>query len=74
MQITVKLFATLRNNRFKIEVHEYREGSTILQVAEALEIPKEELALTLINGISLEVDHVLKDWDTLAIFPPVGGG
>lgn len=74
MQITVKLFATLRNNRFKIEVQEYPEGYTILQVAEALEIPKEELALTLINGISLEVDHVLKDGDTLAIFPPVGGG
>ncbi|MBS3900814.1 MAG: MoaD/ThiS family protein [Dethiobacter sp.] len=74
MQITVKLFATLRNNRFKIEVHEYPEGSTILQVAEALEIPKEELALTLINGISLEVDNALKDGDTLAIFPPVGGG
>lgn len=74
MQITVKLFATLRNNRFKVDHRQYPEGVTILQVAEDLEIPKEELAITMINGILLEVDHVLKDGDVLAIFPPVGGG
>ena len=74
MKLTVKLFATLRTNRFKIADQEYPDGFTILQVAEALEIPKEELALTLVNGISVETDHILQEGDTLAIFPPVGGG
>ena len=74
MQLTVKLFATLRNDRFKIETMEFEEGSTIAQVAQALNIPEEELALTLVNGILVKKDNTLKDGDTLAIFPPVGGG
>lgn len=74
MQITVKLFATLRTNRFKINTMEFPEETTILAVAAALDIPREELALTLVNGISVEDSHTLKDGDTLAIFPPVGGG
>ena len=74
MQITVKLFATLRTNRFKVETRQYPAGTTIVQVAEDLDIPKEELAITMVNGILLEIDHVLQDGDTLALFPPVGGG
>ncbi|EEG76647.1 thiamineS protein [Dethiobacter alkaliphilus AHT 1] len=74
VQITVKLFATLRNNRFKVDIREYPEGTTVLQVAEDLEIPEEELAITMVNGILLDVKHVLQDGDTLALFPPVGGG
>ncbi|MDW7649830.1 MAG: MoaD/ThiS family protein [Bacillota bacterium] len=74
MQITVKLFATLRTNRFKAENREYPEGSTVLDVANDLDIPKEELAITMVNGIILEPETVLQDGDTLSIFPPVGGG
>jgi sulfur carrier protein len=74
MKVSVKLFATLRNNRFKIKELEYPEGTTILQVAEDLEIPREELALTMVNGILVDVDHVIQEGDALAIFPPVGGG
>lgn len=45
-----------------------------MDVAAALDIPKEELALTLVNGIFVEAGHALEDGDTLAIFPPMGGG
>lgn len=74
MQITVKLFATLRINRFKISTLEVPEGATILDVASACGLAEKELALTLVNGQSVEVSHALKDGDTLSIFPPVGGG
>lgn len=74
MRITVKLFATLRHNRFKVAEREYPEGATIAAVAEELEISREELALTMINGILVPVEHILRDGDTLSIFPPVGGG
>jgi molybdopterin converting factor small subunit len=74
VQVTVKLFATLRTNRFKVKVLDYSSGTTILDVARDLDIPKEELALTLVNGISVEVDHEIRDGDTLSLFPPVGGG
>jgi sulfur carrier protein len=74
VQITVKLFATLRNNRFKSETRDYPEGTTVLDVAKDLEIPKEELAIIMINGIILEPQQELTEGDTLSIFPPVGGG
>lgn len=74
MQITVKLFATLRTGRFKTEVREYPQGTSVFDVAEDLQISKEELALMLVNGISIESGHILQNKDTLAIFPPVGGG
>jgi sulfur carrier protein len=74
MKITVKLFATLRINRFVIDTFEFPEGTTILDVADALGIPKEALALTMVNGIPMEDSHILKDGDKLSIFPPVGGG
>lgn len=74
MKVTVKLFATLRNNRFKVAEREYPEGTTIMDVANDLEIPREELALTMINGILVDVENELADRDVLALFPPVGGG
>jgi len=74
VKLTVKLFATLRHNRFKVQELEFADGSTIAQLAAALDLPPEELALTLVNGTSVEKNHILQDGDTLAIFPPVGGG
>jgi molybdopterin converting factor small subunit len=74
VKLTVKLFATLRLNRFKVQEMEFTDGMTIDQVARELEIPPAELALTLVNGLSVDTGHVLRDGDTLAIFPPVGGG
>ncbi len=74
MKITVKLFATLRTGRFKAESREYAPGTTVAGVARELNIPREELALILINGRSAEPDSELSDGDTLSLFPPVGGG
>ncbi len=74
LQITIRLFASLRTNRFKEEKREYPQGATIADVAEDLGIAKEELALTLVKGHSVSVDYELNNNDTLSIFPPSGGG
>ncbi len=74
MEVTVKLFATLRNGRFKTETRCYGPGTTIRQVAGELKIPLEELSLTLLNGQTALPDQELSDGDTLSLFPPVGGG
>ncbi|MBT9167405.1 MAG: hypothetical protein DDT19_00734 [Syntrophomonadaceae bacterium] len=73
-KVTVKLFATLRHNRFKVAEREYSAAPTILAVAEELGIPREELALAMVNGVLVSGEQVLQDGDTLSIFPPVGGG
>lgn len=74
MRVHVRLFATLRHNRFKTSDLDVPVGATVLQVAEMLKIPREELALILINGKNAEPEQTLQENDTLSLFPPVGGG
>lgn len=74
MRVTVKLFATFRDGRFKVEERVLPEESTVLAVLEPLNILPEEIAICLVNGRNVNEQHVLKDGDTLALFPPVGGG
>jgi molybdopterin converting factor small subunit len=76
IKITVKLFATLRKYGPDKLYLELPEGSTIKVVLNKVKIPKEEKNLILmINGLPLyDRNFVLKNQDTLAIFPPLAGG
>lgn len=74
MKITVKLFATFRTDRFDIEAREYPEGTTVAAIVDDLQLPREQLGILMINGRHVELDRVLADGETLAIFPLVGGG
>ncbi len=74
MQITVKLFATLREGRFAAESREVPAGTTVLNVVQALGVPEKDVALILVNGRHADMNHHLSGGDTLALFPPIGGG
>ena len=74
MHVTVKLFATLRQGRFNEEEREYPVGTTIGYIIQALGISEKEAALIFVNGRHAKTDDELHDGDTLAIFPPIGGG
>ncbi len=74
IQVTVKLFATLREGRFDVRAMELAAGSRVADVARILSIPEEEVALIMVNHRHREITHVLGDGETLALFPPVGGG
>jgi molybdopterin converting factor small subunit len=74
MQITVKLFATFRTGRFTMENRQYPEGTTVGQVVRELEIPEAQLGILLVNSRHVDLERVLADGETLAIFPLVGGG
>ena len=74
MRVTVKLFATFREGRFKVEVRELPEESVVADILRSLEIHPEEVAICLVNGRDAHEHHVLREGDTLALFPPVGGG
>ena len=73
-EIEVRLFATLRNNRFKKEKMSFKEMVTPEHIIDLLNIPREDIAILLINGHNGEFDTKLKDGDTISVFPPVGGG
>jgi molybdopterin converting factor small subunit len=74
MQITVKLFATLRRFNEKEFKYDISEGTTIESVIGLLEIPHDEVAIIMVNGIKKTPEVQLYEEDVLALFPAVGGG
>lgn len=74
MDVKVKLFATLRNNRGKEIEFTLKDGADVQKIIEILNINEEDVAILLINGRDGTLDKKLSDGDTVSIFPPVGGG
>lgn len=74
MRFTVKLFAYFRDNRFRAEVRDYPEGTTVAEVIRSLSIDLEEVGVTMINSRHCTLDQVPAEGDLLAIFPAIGGG
>lgn len=74
MQVTVKLFATFRTGRFAVETREYPDGTTVGQIVRELEIPEPELGILMVNSRHVDLERVMADGESLAIFPLVGGG
>jgi len=74
MQITVKLFANFRINRFKEQVRQYPTGTRVVDISSELDIPESEVGIIFINGRNAALGTSLADGDTLSLFPLVGGG
>ncbi|MFQ5846285.1 MAG: cupin domain-containing protein [Candidatus Methylomirabilales bacterium] len=81
MKIEIKLFANLKKllppdadgNMATLEVE---ESLTVGALLEHLQVPTELAQLVLVNGVNIEGEYgrVLREGDTLSIFPPVAGG
>jgi molybdopterin converting factor small subunit len=74
MQLTVKLFAMFRNDRFKVAQQDRPEGTLCRDIVLDLNLTEEEIGIILVNGRHAGLDHELKNGDTLSLFPLVGGG
>ncbi|MCX5812469.1 MAG: MoaD/ThiS family protein [Proteobacteria bacterium] len=74
MHVTVKLFATFRENRFDVKVFELPDEVTVGEIIDKASIPATEVALIFINGCHSSLETKLSEGDTLALFPPIGGG
>lgn len=76
MLVTVKLFAYLREGRFKVRDLELAHNCTVRQVLRELSISEKEMeiGIIMINGKRASFHSELRDNDTLAIFPPLAGG
>ncbi len=72
--IEVRLFATFREGRDKVSFLDQKNFKNAGEILDYLRIPREEVAILLINGRYSAIDTPLKDGDILALFPPVGGG
>lgn len=74
MEIEVRLFATFRQGREKIQKIKIRENTTILDILNIIDIKEEEVAIMLLNGRDATSDRIVEDGDIVSLFPPVGGG
>lgn len=74
MKVIVKFFATFRQGREKIINLDVKQKCTVKDILDAVKIKPEEIAILLVNGRDGTVEQILKDGDTLSLFPPVGGG
>ena len=74
MQITIKLFANFRNNRFSKEVRTIAPDTTVGAIVKELVIEKDEVGVILINGRHGSLDQTLAEGDNLSLFPLIGGG
>jgi len=74
MQLTVKLFAYFRDNRFKQQQMEYPAGTTVEDIILSLGLPMAEVGVTMINSRHCELTQAPTEGDQVAIFPAIGGG
>jgi len=74
MQITVKLFASFRKNRFVTASQEVEIDTCIADIINMLQIPAEEIGTIMLNNRHAEPGQQLQEGDRLALFPLVGGG
>jgi len=72
--VTIKLFAHFRNGRFKEADHQFAPGVNCRQVILGLGFSLGEMGIVMVNGQHASLDYELKERDTLALFPLVGGG
>lgn len=74
MQVTVKLFAYFRDNRFKYKEFDYPDSTTVKGIIASLGIEESEVGVTMINSRHCSLDQVPQPGDQVAIFPVIGGG
>jgi molybdopterin converting factor small subunit len=74
MHVTVKLFATLRKDRFDEKDLELPDGVTAGEIIDRLSILPSEVIIMFINGRHSRPEAKLAEDDTLSLFPFIGGG
>ncbi len=74
MNITIKLFASLRKGRFDVATMKFPKGTTVGEIVHLLGIPEDEITLIFVNGRHQELTAVPGEGDTVSLFPAVGGG
>jgi len=74
MLVKAKLFATLRDGRFKEKEFELPEKARVRELLNQIRLTPGQVAILLVNGQNGTLEQELKDGDVVSLFPPVGGG
>ena len=72
--VKIKLFATLQKDRFNIAEKELKAGTTISDVMQYLNFSGKDVSIIFVNGRHSDPNYTIQNHDTIAFFPPIGGG
>ncbi len=79
MEITVTLWGNIpyhspvAKGRFSFTLN-VEEGTTAQKLVENLKLPDQLPYTIVVNGITIESEHALRDGDEVALFAPFSGG
>lgn len=74
MDVTVKLFASLRPGRFGERIINFNQDCTVERAIQDLGIPPDQVAIMLVNERRVDSHFHLSAGDVLSLFPLLGGG
>ena len=74
MILEIRLFATLREGRFKKKELELPDKTSVANLLEHLKISCDEPGILLVNGASAGAEKQLFEGDVVSVFPSVSGG
>ena len=74
MKVKVKLFATLRKDKFAETDFVFNKAVSIMDLVNHVGLDQKDIAIIFVNGKHGDFNQVLNDNDEVAFFPPIGGG
>ena len=74
IEVTVSLLATFRTDRFKSELQQVPEGTTVANLVSSFGICEKEVGMALVNGRHAPMAHPLNHGDVLHLAPWIAGG
>ena len=79
MKVRIKLIATLlkhlpEGTQGNIVEIELPDNSTLLEAISRFDIPVDETTVIVLNGVSVPVDCLLTEGDTITAFSAIAGG
>ncbi|MFC1951762.1 MoaD/ThiS family protein [Chloroflexota bacterium] len=77
--VEVRLYASLRKYHPSLGIGEaifvpLDDEAKLENMLDGLNIPKDEIAIAMVNGNREEEDCLLRDKDRIGLFPLIGGG
>ena len=79
IRVEVRLYASLQKYRPGLGIGEplviaLDDEAKLGNLLDELKVPKEEIAIVMVNGKQEEESYLLRDGDRIGIFPPIAGG
>lgn len=71
MKISIRAYANLGPINDEIDI---KRGLSVRKLLDKMDLPQKKIFIVLVNGIKSDLNSILKEGDSVSIFPFIGGG